>query len=121
MLNTLNTLISVYFNANRKCRTNSAIKSRPAAGRIATATRLSNSSVHYTPTRAVIEGVTRAVLVAVTLLFQLLAMFSCFTMYAICQPALDTRKQFVIATSHAIVSLIIINRLFPMLNTIWLK
>ena len=32
-----NTLISVYFNANRKCRTNSAIKSRPAAGRIATA------------------------------------------------------------------------------------
>ena len=51
--------------------------------------------------------------VAVTLLFQLLAMFSCFTIYAICQPALDTRKQFVI---HRIVSLAMINRLFPMLN-----
>ena len=43
--------------------------------------------------------------VAITLLFQLLAMFSCFTMYAICQPALDTRKQFVI---HRIISLAII-------------
>ena len=40
-------------------------------------------------------------------------MFSCFTMYAICQTALDTRKQFVI---HRIVSLAIINRLFPMLR-----
>ena len=40
--------------------------------------------------------------VAVTLLFQLLAIFSCSTMYAICQPALDKRKQFVI---HRIVSL----------------
>ena len=75
--------------------------------------------LHYTPTRAVIEGVLYSIyFVAVTLLFQLLAMFSCFTMYAICQPALDTRKQFVI---HRIVSLAIINRLFPMLNTIWLK
>ena len=34
------------------------------------------------------------------------------------QQVLDTRKQFVI---HQIVSLAIINRLFPILNTIWLK
>ena len=43
--------------------------------------------------------------VVVTLLFQLLAMFSCFTMQAICQQALDTHNQFVI---HHIVSLTIL-------------
>ena len=43
--------------------------------------------------------------VAVTLLFQLLAMFSCFTMYAICQPALDTRKQFVIESFHHVIKI----------------
>ena len=71
------------------------------------------------PTRAVTEGVTRAVLdifcSCYAVISAIIAMFSCFTMYAICQPALDTRKQFVI---HRIVSLAIINRLFPMLNTI---
>ena len=45
-------------------------------------------------------------------------MFSCFTMYAICQPALDTRKQFVI---HRIVSLTIINHLCFPLQGVWAK
>ena len=42
--------------------------------------------------------------VAIMLLFQLLAMFSCFIMYAICQPVLDTRKQFVIHRIKPLVS-----------------
>ena len=87
-------------------------------GKFDTSFDMNNSSVHYTPTRAVIEGVTRAVLDIFCSYFAVISAISCFTMYAICQPALDTRKQFVI---HRIVSLAIINRLFPMLNTIWLK
>ena len=41
-------------------------------------------------------------------------MFSCFTMYAICQPVLDTRKQFVI---HRIVKPLVSNVKYNMAKT----